>query len=220
MYKEFKINQKDVLIVKRRRYVRTIVSKAIRNGDLVRPEKCNQCGINSKQIQSHHRDYGKPLDVMWLCTNCHGRAHRKNSPLNPDNNDQTPMPFLHDKHEKVSISFSIPVKEFTNLLQISQKNGKSIAKLVKDVVIKSYPVQSDQLELNFEEKNDKSQSKSQQRVSSVAANEIMREKPKISHVQELWCERNHSNAGMAREFWSFYERPGNDASELRRVGVV
>lgn len=53
------------------------VSKAIKRGDLVRPEVCEQCGKpgNGAKINAHHDDYEKPLDVRWLCVQCHKRHH-------------------------------------------------------------------------------------------------------------------------------------------------
>lgn len=36
---------------------------------------CEECG--AEEAQMHHEDYGRPLDVRWLCVPCHGRAHRK-----------------------------------------------------------------------------------------------------------------------------------------------
>ncbi len=51
------------------------VELAVFYGDLIRPENCSKCGIACK-AQGHHHDYSKPLDVMWLCTKCHGWVHR------------------------------------------------------------------------------------------------------------------------------------------------
>lgn len=48
-----------------------IVRKAIRNGSLVRPSCCTKCGRKGI-IHAHHEDYNKPLDVAWLCYECHG----------------------------------------------------------------------------------------------------------------------------------------------------
>ena len=54
---------------------RTLVaSKAIAAGDLNRPEHCTHCHSKGN-IQAHHHDYSKPLDVEWLCTRCHGEEH-------------------------------------------------------------------------------------------------------------------------------------------------
>lgn len=47
---------------------------AIRRGDLVRPGACEACG-ETKPVQAHHHDYGKPLDVRWLCSPCHAAEH-------------------------------------------------------------------------------------------------------------------------------------------------
>jgi hypothetical protein len=43
---------------------------AIKTGKAVKPDKCNICGEPGK-IQGHHRDYTKPLEVVWCCQNCH-----------------------------------------------------------------------------------------------------------------------------------------------------
>ncbi len=47
---------------------------AIERGELIR-QACENCG--AKQSQAHHEDYGKPLDVKWLCHKCHRKEHRK-----------------------------------------------------------------------------------------------------------------------------------------------
>jgi len=35
----------------------------------IKKEPCMKCG--SLDSQMHHEDYSKPLDVMWLCRQCH-----------------------------------------------------------------------------------------------------------------------------------------------------
>ena len=47
------------------------VRKAIEKGTLIRPDSCEWCGENHKNIDAAHYDYSKPLDVKWLCRPCH-----------------------------------------------------------------------------------------------------------------------------------------------------
>jgi ribosomal protein S27AE len=45
---------------------------AIKTGKLTVPETC-RCG--SRDLEAHHHDYSKPLEVEWLCGDCHLEAH-------------------------------------------------------------------------------------------------------------------------------------------------
>lgn len=51
----------------------TAVNNAIRDKRLEK-SPCSICGTN-KGVHGHHRDYAKPLDVIWLCAKCHHRIH-------------------------------------------------------------------------------------------------------------------------------------------------
>lgn len=51
-------------------------------GRIIRPELCSVCGKSEHRrdgrslIQAHHDDYSKPLEVKWLCVQCHKDHHR------------------------------------------------------------------------------------------------------------------------------------------------
>ena len=67
------------------RLARCQLNAAVRNGTLKRPEERERCGrkpkpdrIGRTQIDGHHHDYTKPLDVEWLCKFCH-RAETPNA---------------------------------------------------------------------------------------------------------------------------------------------
>lgn len=53
---------------------RAAVRNAVRSGHLAR-QPCEVCGDDD--VHAHHDDYGKPLDVRWLCPRHHGEAHRR-----------------------------------------------------------------------------------------------------------------------------------------------
>jgi hypothetical protein len=49
---------------------RVAVAECLRRGWLIRPEVCQSCG-DPGEIEAHHDDYSKPLEVRWLCKSCH-----------------------------------------------------------------------------------------------------------------------------------------------------
>lgn len=48
---------------------------AIRSGKL-KQMPCQRCR-SKKHIDAHHEDYTKPMEVTWLCRDCHGLRHRE-----------------------------------------------------------------------------------------------------------------------------------------------
>lgn len=56
---------------------RSLLSNAVCEGKVIRPDKCSLCSDDQFVIEAHHPDYSKPYEVVWLCRSCHGFVHRK-----------------------------------------------------------------------------------------------------------------------------------------------
>lgn len=46
------------------------VYRATQKGVLVRPDTCERCSRVGR-VEASHNDYDKPLEVEWLCRQCH-----------------------------------------------------------------------------------------------------------------------------------------------------
>jgi len=57
-----------------RQKARKIVYFAIKAGKLLKPEICSICK-SEKELFGHHTDYSKPLEVEWVCRDCHFSLH-------------------------------------------------------------------------------------------------------------------------------------------------
>lgn len=53
---------------------RTLVRVHVRDGKMTKPDACEKCG-EDKPLHGHHEDYAKPLEVNWLCSQCHAERH-------------------------------------------------------------------------------------------------------------------------------------------------
>lgn len=51
------------------------VKNAIRDGVLEKPNICALCSNSNTKLNAHHKDYSKPLEVIWLCIPCHRKIH-------------------------------------------------------------------------------------------------------------------------------------------------
>ena len=52
------------------------VARAIKSNILNKPSNCTKCD-STEHIQGHHPDYTKPLEVVWLCRECHLNHHKE-----------------------------------------------------------------------------------------------------------------------------------------------
>ena len=50
------------------------LNNALRSGSVVKPPNCEECR-KFRKLCGHHEDYNKPLEVKWLCYECHGQRH-------------------------------------------------------------------------------------------------------------------------------------------------
>lgn len=48
---------------------------ALRDGRVNRGSQCALCGTLGDGLDAHHFDYNKPLNVTWLCRDCHVAFH-------------------------------------------------------------------------------------------------------------------------------------------------
>ena len=55
----------------------TAVNNAVKDGKLVKPLTCSECGSDG-MIHGHHDNYAEPLIVRWLCARCHSAWHQEN----------------------------------------------------------------------------------------------------------------------------------------------
>lgn len=64
--------------IKNRKHVlaRVAVREALNSGKLTKPLYCESCK-QDKPVDGHHPDYDFPLQVLWLCRQCHAKLHRE-----------------------------------------------------------------------------------------------------------------------------------------------
>jgi len=62
-----------------RKHARDAVYRALKDGRLVKPERCERCGEIKHNLQGHHKSYEKDrwLEVEWLCIKCHRIADKE-----------------------------------------------------------------------------------------------------------------------------------------------
>lgn len=83
--KDYYIKNRDEIIKKTRKYKQnnpektkchSILRYALKINTITKPNKCSNFNCNNtNNLEGHHPDYSKPLEVMWLCVSCHHILH-------------------------------------------------------------------------------------------------------------------------------------------------
>lgn len=56
---------------------RAALNNALASGKIKKPKECSKCSASNVIIHGHHSDYKRPLDVIWVCPECHAGYHRE-----------------------------------------------------------------------------------------------------------------------------------------------
>lgn len=65
---------------KEKQNARILLNYHIKKGNIVRPKICTVC-LEKKNVEGHHEDYSKPLEVIWACRQCHADLHKNKTEL-------------------------------------------------------------------------------------------------------------------------------------------
>lgn len=96
------------------------VEAAIKAGVICKPRKCSMCNRpdTKTRIEAHHSDYTEPLDVIWLCTECHARADEARREQEGEKAKPFTKPVLMVDGERV-------VCRFASIKEAAQAVGKA-----------------------------------------------------------------------------------------------
>lgn len=69
-----KNKRKNGEIDKVKNKARRLVNYAVGKGEITLPDHCETCQT-TENLEKHHPDYSKPLEVVVLCRLCHAQLH-------------------------------------------------------------------------------------------------------------------------------------------------
>lgn len=62
----------------RLKYIARSYARVYLKRGLLTEQPCEGCG--GEEVEIHHDDYSKPLQVRWMCRKCHLAHHREHGP--------------------------------------------------------------------------------------------------------------------------------------------
>jgi hypothetical protein len=206
---KYTIANDEFYFYKLRMYAWDKTKDAIKHGKLVRPNTCEMC-LCEEKVEAHHVDYGRPLDVKWLCGICHERAHYAKSPLNPDNNQQTIVELPKKKKRTATILVQIPMENYLVLKDQCDKEKRQVKSAIKSCVVRMNPAVT---KIDYEGDHDYTLTQYVPGVSGVVAYDTELQEPKLSRIQEPRGEGHNGVFSMDR-FYSLSSRDGRYAEHV------
>lgn len=198
------INQQEFYQYKQKIHARRELNKAVREGNILRPERCESCACRGR-IEGHHVDYGRPLDVVWLCKSCHKETMKCHHPLNHAKFVQTKGVTLK-MDDKLPITLTLSLDSFAMLKKVSEEREISMSKVIESLIRERYP-SSQQLMFNFEE-HEKTINNKDKELSDLSLDENRLHKQKQYRIQELRRKRDQDLSFMDDQLFSFSARTG------------
>lgn len=209
----FTIKESELIEYKKKAQARKLLANSVKKGETMRADCCDLCQVPYLTI-AHHTDYGKPLDVIWVCNECHGVVHRKEHPLNPVNVKQTHIPLFWNCKDSVSVTFQMPVEHYLALRKLSEKTGLSCSKLIRDCVKEHYPVDSNQLQFLFMDNKDERNTRLPERVSLLEYTEECLPKQESPKIYSVWVKGVNVGERM-EQLSNVYFANGTNAAGMR-----
>lgn len=85
-YRKTKAGKKSIYNANKKQYqingnkwrARALLNYHLKKGHIIRPTKCSKCRKLCTP-DGHHSDYSKPLEVKWLCRQCHSLFHTQSN---------------------------------------------------------------------------------------------------------------------------------------------
>lgn len=184
---KYRVNDDECIEFKRKALARRAIAAALKEGKVKRPACCDLCTLEHDKLEAHHVDYGDPLKVYWICKTCHGVVHKKNHPLNPNNNIQTSTPAAWRRDENQIVSFALPFENFVVIKKLADRQKISVPKLLRGLVLREFPVDDDQINFDSEAKrtNDNTQDDQVKRAQDLDKNQDVMLQQECQKLQEL-----------------------------------
>lgn len=185
--KRYQIKNNDFSEYKEKFLARQQVNKAVKKGDLKKPSCCQMCN-NEDELQAHHIDYSRPLHVYWLCRPCHGRAHHKNSLLNPKNQKRGAV-ISTTETCNATIATSVSFDVFVLIKKIADDNGTTVSALLRNALIEHYKIDHSQIDFirdGYDRKEELLYKNAPNRVQNLVVDEdgvLKRESERILEIR-------------------------------------
>lgn len=101
------------------------LSKAVSMGELVRPDRCENCGKIGK-VQGHHEDYNLPLEVVWLCQDCHIEIHKIKGTWNNSRRERTYIK---------TVAVNLDLKQAEEIKKLASRDSLSVSAWMRQAAL-------------------------------------------------------------------------------------
>jgi hypothetical protein len=101
---------------------RKMARNAMAAGKITKPSSCSRCGCIPRQseLDGHHPDYDRPLDIVWLCSNCHVNEHYPNRAGKPRQKDTkyTAVRIYQHSYDKLKVLADKNKRSMSRMLEV------------------------------------------------------------------------------------------------------